>query len=88
MKNDLEMILRGPHNTDTKYYVMCSLSDFYQLLKLTMTKDANETKVNDFTKILPESQFPMIHYIGKDRVKVIKKKIEFFMAYANDCLEM
>ncbi|XP_023013558.2 zinc finger HIT domain-containing protein 2 [Leptinotarsa decemlineata] len=84
MRDDLEKIINGPKKSDSKYYLLCALSDILHLLeKAVKPTEASNSKV--FTKQFPNDHFPDVKLEDAKSIKSHSKKIEYFLSYAKDC---
>lgn len=89
MKDDVYRIMQGPHVTEKKFYILCCLSDLYDLFKSAL-KFEKEIKKDggEFAKTFPESTFPEIEFESRESMKKSIRKIEFMLSYAKDILSM
>lgn len=83
MREDLNKILKGPQKTERKFYIMCALSDLTKLLRTACkTETTNKTQ---FAKQFPE---PTVALIEKEKIKSCLKKLDYYLSFTKDCLEL
>ncbi|KAG5893097.1 hypothetical protein JTB14_024298 [Gonioctena quinquepunctata] len=86
MREDLEKILKGPKKSDSKFYIICALSDFVHLLEKAILPN-EEGSSKGFSKQFPNDHFPAVKLEDSKQLKNHQKKIEFFLSFARDCFQ-
>lgn len=86
MKEDVYAVMQGPHSTEKKFYIMCSLSDLYDLFNKAMKINKNG-KTGEFSKAFPESRFPESELESRASIRSSLKKFEFLLSFAKDVLQ-
>lgn len=88
MKQDVNLILNGPHTCDKKFYILCALSDLHSLMKQCLTDETCDKTSSGFAKAFPDvSQFSDVTFEKKSKLRLHMKKLEYYLSYAKDCLE-
>lgn len=85
MKADVERILKGPTTDKKKFYILCALSDLYNLLDIA-SKKTKKLQNDQFSNCFPDSHFPVVKLQTKQTIKLCIKKIEFYLSYTTHCL--
>nr|CAH7714114.1 unnamed protein product [Callosobruchus chinensis] len=82
MREDLDLILRGPNKFDRNYYVLSALSDLHELMKKAL-EPSTETDDGAFSKIFPNSHFPSVKRETPENIaKNYIKKVEYYLSYS------
>jgi len=74
MKEDAELILKGPWESDKKFYILCALSDLHNLVNSLLFK-GKAKGTNCFLKLSQMYKLP------KDKTLLCLKKLEYFLSY-------
>lgn len=87
MREDLHKILQGPEKENRKFYIFAALSDLHDLLQESLKDDKEEEKTS-FSKNFPNPHFPSVALENKNKIKVYLKKVEYFLSYTRDHLQL
>lgn len=84
---DVMKVLRGPEESRPCFYIQAGLSDIHQLFTLAykMKKSGTKTKNGEFTKSFKEALYDGSN-ITKERLFLLKKKVEYYLAWVNEYL--
>ncbi|XP_049813169.1 zinc finger HIT domain-containing protein 2 [Schistocerca nitens] len=85
--DDVMKVLRGPEESRPYFYVQAGLSDIHQLFTLAykIKKSGSKRKTGEFSKCFKESLYDG-HDITKEQLFLLKKKVEYFLAWVNEYL--
>lgn len=83
MQEDLDKILKGPEKNERKYYILCALSDLVKLLRAA--SKAKETPKTQFSKQFPE---PSVALLSKEKIKNCLRKLDYYLSFTKDCLDL
>lgn len=83
MREDLNKILKGPDRTAKNFYIMSALSDLRKLMRIACK--TSETPKTQFSKQFPEST---VAPIEKEKIKNCIKKLDYYLSFTKDCLEL
>lgn len=85
MRADLDKILKGPEKSNRKFYILVALSDLTQLFKTACKTEQKPKAQTEFSKQFPESGVALIE---KGKIKSCLKKLDYFLSFTKDCLEL
>lgn len=82
MRDDLQMVLRGPTKCENKFYLICALSDIRNLLT-QLLKPSQDNKNSNFSKKFSNEHLPT--KIEPADVKKYRRKIDYYLSYTKYC---
>lgn len=88
MREDLHKILQGPEKENRKFYILAALSDLHDLLQESLQDDNKAEEKTSFTKNFPNPHFPSVALENKNKIKAYVKKVEYFLSYTRDRLQL
>ncbi|XP_060533287.1 zinc finger HIT domain-containing protein 2 isoform X2 [Cylas formicarius] len=89
MREDLKKILAGPNSMEKKFYILCALSDLQNLFQNALRPRPDENgRTSGFNRQFPNNHFPNVQLESKNKLKNHLKKVDYFLSYSKDCLEL
>lgn len=85
MREDLDMLLKGPNPNEQNFYILCALSDINFLLNKS-SKPSSENN-GHFANKFPDEHFPTVQLESPSKIKTYCRKIEYYLSYVNEFYE-
>lgn len=85
MHQDLDKILKGPEKTNKKFYIFAALSDLIRLFKAACKKEQQTETQSEFSRQFPESK---VAFVEKAEIKSCTKKLDYYLSFTKDCLNL
>lgn len=85
MRTDLDRILKGPEKTERKFYILAALSDVSKLFKAACSANQETKSQTQFSKNFPE---PAVVLVGKEKIKKSLKKVDYYLSFTKDYMQL